>query len=124
MLVLERNPVMYYEEINPIARKDAEYIFKHGNADKIEEALLRVTFHDEDWQWVQFYCLKFLIHPDKDVCAVAASCLGHLACIHGILDTRLVIPALKVHLTDPNVAARANDALNDISLFVRDNIRA
>ena len=115
---------MYDEEINPISRQVAEHIFKNGSADKIEEVLLRVTFHDEDWQWVQFYCLKFLEHPDKDVQAVAATCLGHLACIHGILDTRLVIPALKAHLTDPDVAGRASEALKDIASFVKDNMRA
>ena len=115
---------MCYEEINPISRRLAEHIFKSGSNDRIEEVLLRVTFHDEDWQWVQFYCLKFLEYPDKDVRAIAATCLGHLACIHGILDTRLVIPALKAHLTDSDVARNASEALDDIARFVTDNMRA
>jgi len=115
---------MYYEEINPVSRQVAEHIFEHGSAGKIEEVLLRVTFHDEDWQWVQFYCLKFLEHPDKGVRAIAAICLGHLACIHGTIDTTLVVPALKAHRTDPDVAGNVDNALDDIAMFVKDNARA
>ncbi len=115
---------MYVEEINPMSRRDAEAIFAQGNPEKIEEALLRVTFHDEDWRWVQSNCLKFLVHADKDVRMVAASCLGHLACIHGTLDTNTVVPALKALLTDPDVAREASNALDDIAMFVRTNAEA
>ncbi len=115
---------MYFEEINPMSRRYAEIVFAQDNTEKIEEALLRVTFHDEDWHWVQSYCLQFLAYPDKDVRAVAAICLGHLACIHGKLDTAVVVPALKAQLTDPDVARKASDALDDIALFVRNNVEA
>lgn len=112
---------MYYEEINPMSRRYAEAIFKEENAEKIEEALVRITFHDEDWRWVQSYCLKFLEHSDSGVRAIAAICLGHLACIHGTIDTALVIPALKAHLTDPDVAENVANALDDIAIFVGNN---
>lgn len=118
MLVFERDLVMYYEEINPMSRRDAEIVFKQDDAEKIEEALVRITFHDEDWRWVQSYCLKFLEHPNKDVAAIAAICLGHLACIHGTIDTAIVVPALQAHLTDPDVAGNASNALDDIAMFV------
>ena len=65
MLVCERSLEMYLEDINPMSRRYAEAVFKQDNAEKIEEALLRVTFHDEDWRWVQSYCLQFLAHPDS-----------------------------------------------------------
>ena len=124
MQLCERSLEMYFEEINPMSRRYAEKVFQQDDADKIEEALLRVTFHDADWQWVQSYCLKFLKYPDKSVRAVAAICLGHLACIHGTIDTNIVVPALKALLTDPGVAAKASDALDDIALFVRNNVEA
>ncbi len=119
MLVCERSLEMYFEEINPMSRCYAEAVFKQDDTERIEEALLRVTFHDEDWCWVQSYCLQFLTHPDKDLRAVAALCLGHLACIHGKLDVAIVVPALKALLTDPDVARKASDALDDIAMFVR-----
>ena len=122
MLVCERNLEMYFEEINPMSRRYAEAVFKQDNAEKIEEALLRVTFHDREWRWVQSYCLQFLTHPDKDVRAIAAICLGHLACIHGTLDIAIVVPALKALLTDPDVAGKASDALDDIAMFVRNDV--
>ena len=81
-----------------------------------------MTFHDDDWRWVQSYCLQFLTHPDKDVRAIAAVCLGHLACIHGTLDIAIVVPALKDLLTDPDVAGKASDALDDIAMFVRNDV--
>ena len=122
MLVCERSLEMYFEEINPMSRRYAETLFKQDNTEKIEEALLRVTFHDGDWRWVQSYCLQFLAHPDKDVRAIAAVCLGHLACIHGTLDTAIVVPALKILLSDPDVARKASDALDDIAMFVRNDV--
>lgn len=122
MLVCERSLEVYLEEINPMSRRYAEAIFQQDNAEKIEEALLRVTFHDEDWRWVQTYCLQFLAHPNKDVRAIAAVCLGHLACIHGTLDTAIVVSALKAQLTNTDVARKASDALDDIAMFVRNDI--
>ncbi|GAC1424905.1 MAG: hypothetical protein PVS3B3_31830 [Ktedonobacteraceae bacterium] len=119
MQICERSLEMYFEEINPMSRRYAEAIFTQDNAEKIEEALLRVTFHDPDWRWVQTYCLEFLEHPDKDVRAIAAVCLGHLACIHGTLDIAVVVPALKAQFTDPHVARKASNALDDIAMFVR-----
>jgi hypothetical protein len=112
---------MYYEEVNPMPRRYAEAIFKQDDAQRIEEALLRVTFHDTDWRWVQAYCLQFLTHPSKDVRSIAAICLGHLACIHGTLDTDIVVPALKAQLTDSDVAGNASNALDDIAIFVRND---
>ena len=124
MQVCERSLEVYLEEINPMPRRYAEAVFRQDSAEKIEEALLRVTFHDEDWRWVQSYCLKFLGYPDKSVRAVAALCLGHLACIHGKLDIAIVVPALKALLTDPDVARKASDALDDIAMFVRNEREA
>jgi hypothetical protein len=111
---------MHYEKINPLSRQEAEAIFKQGNADALIDALLSVTFHDEDWQWVESYCLKFLESSDEDVRATAATCLGHLARIHGTIDVAVVVPALEAHLSDPSVTGRVSDALDDIRMFVKD----
>ena len=109
---------MHYEKINPLSRQEAETIFKQGDAEAIIDALLSVTFHEKDWQWVQSSCLKFLEYPDKNVRAVAATCLGHLARIHGTIDVA-VVPALEAHLSDPEVGGRASDALDDIAMSVK-----
>jgi HEAT repeat len=110
---------MRYEKINPLSRQEAETIFKQRDAEAMSDALLSVTFHGEDWHWVQSSCLMFLEDPDTKVRAVAATCLGHLARIHGIIDVATVVPALEPHLSDPEVGGRASDALDDIAMFVK-----
>ena len=111
---------MHYEKIVPVSRQEAEVAFHSGTVEEIAKALLSVTFYDADWQWVQSHCLKFLESHDKDVRAIAATCLGHLARIHKTIDIATVIPALQAHLLDPDVAGRVSDALDDIEMFVRD----
>jgi hypothetical protein len=110
---------MHYEKINPITRQEAEVVFNQGNSEEIAAALLSVTFHDEDWLWVQSSCLKFLASPDENLRAVAATCLGHLARIHGMVDVAMVVPALQAHLSDSAIAGRVSDALDDIEMFVK-----
>jgi hypothetical protein len=50
---------------------------------------------------------------------VAATCLGHLAIIHRQLDIELVLPRLAEMKSDAQVAARVEDALEDIKFFLR-----
>lgn len=113
---------MHYQKIEPIPQQEAELAFKQGNDEAICDALLSVALYDADWKWVESYCLKFLEYPDKNVRAVAATSLGHLARIHGTIDSDTVIPALQAHFTDPDpeVSGRAPDALDDINMFVKE----
>ena len=111
---------MKYESIRGTSRQDAETAFRQRNAEEIEKALLSVALHDEDLEWVQANCLKFLEYPDKGVQATAITCLGHLARIHRTIDTATVLPALQAKLQDPDLAGRASDALDDIEMFTRD----
>jgi len=50
--------------------------------------------------------------------AVAATCLGHLARIHRQLDTDAVTAALDRQRGDELVGPRAEDALDDIDLYM------
>ncbi len=109
---------MRYEPTNNITQTEADNIFQHGNAQEIVDALPSVTYHDEDWQWVEAHCITFLDDPREEVRAIAATCLGHLARIHGVLHLDRVIPALQAHLTD--TAGHAQDALDDIEVFIPD----
>jgi hypothetical protein len=62
--------------------------------------------------------LEFSRHSEPAVRGLAATCLGHLARIHRQLDTATVIPRLNEMLTDPDVKGVAQDALDDISVFI------
>lgn len=84
----------------PIGRKDAETAFRSGKVEAICDALVRLAYHDSDWRFVQGRCLEFLKHENPDVRGLAATCLGHLARIHGTLDLQFVKPLLTALVVD------------------------
>lgn len=71
-----------------------------------------------DWRSVQAECLRFLKHPDPDVRGLAATCLGHLARIHRVIDFEVVIEALQSIIHDPEAGGRVQDALDDVRIYM------
>ncbi|PYC73334.1 hypothetical protein C7C45_06510 [Micromonospora arborensis] len=80
--------------------------------------MVGLALHDADWRWCQDFYLRVLDHPEEDVRATAAICLGHLARIHHQLDTDIVLPALRARLRDPEVGGTVEDAIADIEQFL------
>jgi hypothetical protein len=113
---------MKYEEPAKIDRADAETAFATGDSERISDALVRFAYHDPEWRWVQDTCLQFLDHPDTSVRGVAATCLGHVARIHGRIDGLRVVPALRRLLPIDEVGGPAEDALDDIAIFAPDSL--
>lgn len=111
---------MRYEEPQPIERSDAERAFASGDPAHITDALVRATHSDPDWMWLQKQCVRFLSSDSAEVRGLAATCLGHIARIHGRLDLDTVIPLLTRAKSDPVTGGRAEDALDDISTFIMD----
>ena len=109
---------MQYREITPIARHEAEIIFDGNDLDDIRVALLRVAYHEPDYQWAQDSCLRFCDHEDFQIRGVAALCLGHIGRIHGKLDLKKVVPVLRRLLTDQATVGQAEIALDDIKQYV------
>ena len=109
---------MKYEEILPVAKEQAEKVFGRNISDEIVQALLGVTWHVADWEWVQDRCLRFLDSPWPAVRDTAITCLGHLARIHKKLNTPKVLDALTKKLADPACSGRAEDAMEDIEMFI------
>lgn len=112
-----------YYAVNPITREEALVAFASGKPDIICDALIRLTYHDPDWQWVQDQCIFWGRHPNADVRGLAVTCLGHLARIYTKLDLQKALPLLKELLKDPSVALRAEDALDDIETYLDIDIR-
>ena len=109
---------MRYEDVLPITRQEAELAFSSNNETTICDALIRITYHDPDWKWVQLKCLYFGKHPISEIRRLAATCVGHLARIHGILDIDPVYSLLHELLTDPDVSGSAQDALDDMNTYL------
>jgi vesicle coat complex subunit len=75
--------------------------------------------HEADWMWAQDQFVAMTSHRDPTVRSVAATCLGHIARIHGRLDLAKVIPILEALMRDPSTTGCAETALDDIKTFVR-----
>ena len=111
---------MKYEEIKPINKARAKKVLAGNDREAICRTLVSVAMFETDRRWAQAQCLKFARHPDSFVRGVAATCLGHLARIHGAIDEDEVVPVVQELLRDRDPATRgkAQDALSDFSTFL------
>jgi len=75
-------------------------------------------YGDGDWRESQDLYLTLLDHDDRQVQALAATCLGHLARVCGQLDEDRVVAALRQVRARPHVRGTAGDALEDIEVFL------
>lgn len=116
---------MKYEQIEPIDRHQAEKLLASNRRDAICRTLVSVATFDSDRRWAQAQCLKFARHDDPFVRGVAATCLGHLARIHGAIDEDEVVPVVCELLRDkdPGTRGKAQDTLSDFSIFLGWNSR-
>ncbi|HEY7768340.1 hypothetical protein [Longimicrobium sp.] len=109
---------MIYEELAPISQSAADAAFASGDGRAIGRALLRLALHGPDWRVAEQHALRHLTHDDVWVRRNAATSLGHVARLSRDLDVDSVVPALKALLSDPEVGGFAEDALDDIEVFM------
>ena len=111
---------MKYERIEPIDKARAKKLPSNGDRDAICRTLVSVAMFESDRRWAQAQCLRFAKHSDSFVRGVAATCLGHLARIHGAIDEADVVPVVRelLHDSDPETRGKAQDALSDFSTFL------
>lgn len=110
--------LMKYKVENPISKKKANEVFAARDVEKICATLVSISLNDSDWQWVQNRCLEFLNHDNFEIRGLAATCLGHIARVHGRLDEDKVVVALRERLSDKEIVGRVVDALEDIEMFL------
>jgi hypothetical protein len=111
-----------YHEVFQMSRVELEPLIVNGNETAIIEALLSAAWCDPDWQWVLGVCFGLLGHANLGMRANAATCLGHLARIHKMLDLELVRPKLLAVKGDAAVRPCVVDALEDIHFFLPGSI--
>jgi hypothetical protein len=109
---------MRYGEPVPLTRADAEKIFASSDSDAICEALVAVALNDPDWRWTQDRCIEFTHSAEWALRAIAATCLGHLARIHGMLDFAAVKPRLVELMKDSRTRGYAESTAGDIKMFM------
>lgn len=101
-----------------VTRKKAESIFELGDSKEICANLVSLALNDTHWKWVQQKCIDYSDDPDPEVRGVAVTCLGHIARLHRELDVDVVVPVIQRLMHDPEVAGRAKDAWDDLSLYL------
>ena len=111
---------MKYKKIAPVTKEKAESILASDSSiDQVKEALLGAALNEKnDWKWLQDLCIKYSKHSDKSVQGAAILCFGHIARVHGHLEKDVVLPIIHNAQKDKETSSRANDALDDINVFL------
>src|SRR5438445_8183155 len=102
---------MKYEKLEPISKKRAKEQLARSDRESVSRALVRIAMFESDRRWAQSQCLRFARDQDSFIRGVAATCLGHLARIHGEIDEDEVIPIVRQLLRDedPQTRGKAED---------------
>jgi hypothetical protein len=109
---------MRYEELGPISRAEAAVELASGVRERVCPTLVRLALFDADRVWVEGTLAKFLQSDDAWTRGVAATCVGHVARIHRAVDLARLSPLLLRLLDDPATAGKAQDAFDDIAVYV------
>jgi hypothetical protein len=99
---------------------EIEKKLKSKDSTVVINTLLEITFHNQNWEWIQDLCIELLENKDSDVRGLAVTCIGHIARIHGVIDKEKVLKAFESRKDDDTINGRIEDAIDDINVFVTD----
>jgi hypothetical protein len=111
-----------YVEPEPRTRAELEADLNSGDVETIATALLSAALHDECRTYVETRVIRFLQHEEPSVRGVAALAAGHFARIHRQLSTATIVPLIEVLLGDTRTRGKAEDALEDIHIFLGQSV--
>jgi hypothetical protein len=106
-----------YEEPGRVSRADLAQALAAGDPERATATMVSLAFHDEDATWLTETFLGLLDNEVEEIRAIAATCLGHVARIHGSIDRARVVPALRRVAEQPVAGSYAENALEDIEIF-------
>ncbi|MGE8099536.1 hypothetical protein [Pseudomonas fluorescens] len=102
------------------SKEELEIMLQSDDSDVVIDALLYLCFNINDPEWVQKKCIETIESgKNDDIKGLAITCIGHVARIYSEIDRSLVIPLLRDKLTDDSLSGRAQDALDDIDMYVK-----
>jgi hypothetical protein len=109
---------MKYDQPRLRTRAELDTDLNSGDAATIATALTSAALHESDRAYVEGLIVKFLQHQEPWVRGVAALAAGHVARIHHALSREEIVPLIKTLLEDPRTSGKAQDALDDIRIFL------
>jgi len=78
-----RSAMRKFDEVKPLERMAAEAALASDDTEQICQALVSIAFYEQDWPWVQEQCLVLLSSKASAIRGLAATCVGHIARMHG-----------------------------------------
>ncbi|GAA4693096.1 HEAT repeat domain-containing protein [Promicromonospora umidemergens] len=108
---------MEYREPGAGGREELLEAIEKDDAQELCGAMIAAAFNVDDWKWLQEEFVSLLQHPNANVRAIAATSLGHVARVHGQLDTARVLPLLEELRQHQKTRGFAETALEDIEMF-------
>jgi hypothetical protein len=91
----------------------------YDHVKNITDKLLDMTYNNDNWEYVQDECIKYLENENYDIVQLAIICLGHIATFHNNIDKEKVLPILYKKMQDKELIGVVEDALDDIKMFVK-----
>lgn len=109
---------MKYVEPRPIPREEVAAVLAAGDVAAICDMLVGVAFHEPDRAWAEDLFLAQLASTEPDIARLSATCLGHLARIHGEIDHDKVSAAFAAaEGRSPEIDDAIENARSDIAMF-------
>jgi hypothetical protein len=110
--------VMKYVEPEPITRDEVSIRLASNNADLAAEAIIRMALWESEWEWAERVCLLALKNDKPKVKVAALTAIGHVARRFRTLHLDVVLPAINELHNDTRYKGAADDALDDIAVFI------
>jgi hypothetical protein len=109
--------------LGPIRRDVAARWVASEEPTLVMYALLRLSLHGPDFAFAERMALKHATHPDEWVRRNAATALSHVARLHGSIELDAVMTTLVRMLDDPEASGWADDALDELEIFMKTDRR-
>ncbi|HFC6678441.1 TPA: hypothetical protein ACLAKF_001261 [Neisseria meningitidis] len=104
-----------------VDKEQVEKMIYSENKQSVIDGMLGMTFSSEEDEipWISEKLTELSKHKDLDIARLSLTCFGHLAKMHeNIGDCDKVIALLLSKQGDPDFQGFAEDALDEISLFI------
>jgi hypothetical protein len=109
---------MKYEQPRPRSRDELASDLSSDDPHRVATAIIAAALHENDRRYVEDLIVQLLEHPDAWVRGASAIAAGHIARIHRSLDIDRIVPMINRLLKDSRTSGKAQDALDDILMFV------
>lgn len=104
-----------------VDKEQVEKMIYSENKQSVIDGMLGMTFSSEEDEipWISEKLTELSKYKDLDIARLSLTCFGHLARMHeNIGDCDKVIALLLSKQGDPDFQGFAEDALDEISLFI------